>query len=787
MLCFGAFLLALLGRVAPAVAATEIVLKDGRSLSGREGLTTGMADNPVNGFGPQGPLQLIVFLDDDLRRTYFSKRQVREVRQSGEGTLERFSVPQRVMRTGLTVKTVGPIIAIEPFDEYGRRIFTMNTFKGAVPVVQAITEITPHWTKVEGISHVWDMRMATSSIPREVLGKILMRRIDPKDIEQRKKIARFYLQSERYEDAIKELEAIMADFPTAALQGQIASSLHALRQLAAERLLSELRLRREAGQHRLVMRSLEHFPTEGVNGEVLQVVREMIGDYQALDDRRKQSLAKIDELLAKVSDSYQLKPLRPIRDEIAAELSANTSGRMTSFLQGLDDPQTTPAEKLALAVSGWLLGSDAATAKLGVAISAFHIRQTVQEYLNEPQKANRAKLFATLISSEQAATPQLVAALLTQMKPPLDLPAATPGKPGFYELAVLEGSTDPPVHYLVQLPPEYDPHRRYPAIVTLHGAGTTAENQIDWWAGAPEKAGARAGQASRHGYIVIAPDWTLDHQRDYRYSGREHAAVLDSLRDACRRFSIDGDRVFLSGHSIGGDAAWDIALAHPDFWAGAIPIVATADRYIRLYWENAKPLPCYFVCGELDGNKMTLNAPDLDRYLKRGYNCTVTEFLGRGHEDFSDEIQRLFDWMGRFHRDFFPRDFTCSTMRRFDNYFWWVEMDKNGMPSGSMVAPTDWPPPRGTQAMQVKGSITSNNGLNVRTGSTHCTVWIAPQMIDFGRRVNVVVNGRRLNGQLARPDLQVLLEDVRARGDRQHPFWAKLETATGRINEERER
>ncbi len=66
---------------------------------------------------------------------------------------------------------------------------------------------------------------------------------------------------------------------------------------------------------------------------------------------------------------------------------------MTSFLQGLDDPQTTPGEKLALAVSGWLLGSDAATAKLGVAISAYHVRQTVHEYLNEPLKINRAKLF----------------------------------------------------------------------------------------------------------------------------------------------------------------------------------------------------------------------------------------------------------------------------------------------------------------------------------------------------------------------------------------------------------
>jgi pimeloyl-ACP methyl ester carboxylesterase len=785
MLCLGVVIFAMLGKDARVVAATEIVLKDGRVLAGREGLTTGMADNPINGAGPQGPLQLIVFLDDDLRRTYFSKRQVRELRQPSEGSLEKFSVPQRVMRMGLTVRTVGPIIAIAPFDEYGRRIFTMNTFKGPVPVVQAITEITPHWSKVEGISHVWDMRIATSSIPRDVLGKILMRRIDPKDLEQRKKIARFYLQSERYEDAIKELEGITADFPSAAQQGQIASSLHALRQLAAKRLLDELRMRREAGQHQLVMHSLDHFPTEGVNGEVLQIVREMIADYQGLEGRRKQALGKIDELLAKVSDSYQLKPLRPIRDEIAAELSLDTTGRMTSFLQGLDDPQTTAGEKLALAISGWLLGSDAATAKLGVAISAYHVRQTVHEYLNEPLKINRAKLFTTLISSEQAATPQLVAALLAQMKPPYDLPAADPDKPGFYELAVLEGSTDPPVHYLIQLPPEYDPHRRYPAIVTLHGAGSTAENQIDWWAGTPEPARPRKGQASRRGYIVIAPHWTLDHQKDYRYSGREHAAVLDSLRDACRRFSIDADRVFLSGHSIGGDAAWDIALAHPDLWAGAIPIVATGDRYVHLYWENAKSLPFYFVCGELDANKMTLNAPDLDRYLRRGYNCTVTEFLGRGHEDFSDEILRLFDWMGRFHREFFPRDFTCSTMRRFDNYFWWVEM--GGMPDGAMVEPTDWPPKRGTQAIHVTGSITNNNGLNVRTGSAYCNVWISPQMVDFGRRVNVVVNGRRLNGQLARPDLHVLLEDVRARGDRQHPFWAKLETATGRINEEHER
>ena len=49
------------------------------------------------------------------------------------------------------------------------------------------------------------------------------------------------------------------------------------------------------------------------------------------------------------------------------------------------------------------------------------------------------------------------------------------------------------------------------------------------------------GQAMRYGYIVIAVDWRKDGQKQYEYSAREHAAVLSSLRDACRRFSVDTD------------------------------------------------------------------------------------------------------------------------------------------------------------------------------------------------------------------------------------------------------
>ena len=240
--------------------------------------------------------------------------------------------------------------------------------------------------------------------------------------------------------------------------------------------------------------------------------------------------------------------------------------------------------------------------------------------------------------------------------------------------------------YWVQLPPEYDPYRRYPCIVTLHGASKGPLQQLDWWAGEYKKElNTLDGQATRHGYIVIAPKWSREHQGQYEFSRREHAGVLLPLRDACKRFAIDVDRVFLTGHFMGGTAAWDIGLAHPDLWAGVMPIVATPNKhiiqdklitsykYITQYWENGKYVPMYFVCGEKDSGKWA-SAPDWDRYLtKIGYDVMVVEYLGRGHESFRDEIHNLFTWMGLHKRDFFPKEFQVNSLRPWDNFFWWVE------------------------------------------------------------------------------------------------------------------
>lgn len=755
--------------------ATEVVLDDGRKLKGAMAPIASMANVPkVPDPETGGPIRMILMVDDELRRTFVPKRQVREVLPDAAAPMvERFNIKQRIPSGGRMVKSIGPIVRIEPFDDFGRRIFTFNAPSGPIDVIQGVTLITPEWTKVEGITHMWDMRMATTAIPPETLRSIILKQIDPKDIEQRKKIARFYLQCDQYKQAGAELKQMLKDFPgNAQLAEDLTPMLRLLKQMTARRILTELKLRKEAAQHRLVYDMLQKFPSDNVSGEILSEVSEILDYYNKTVKIGQDVLDQLDQLAGQITDRQAMEEFAPIREEIGREMNINTLGRFASFRQYLSDPQLTAEEKLAYGISGWLIGSDEATPKLPVALSLYRVRNLVRDYVNEPIKLQRASIYSTIRSLE-GASPKYVAALLKNMKPVMPLPPQVDHQryPGLYLNEVEVMSKEAPVKYLVQLPPEYDPYRKYPTIISLHGVRTTPQHQIDWWAGAAMPGGWRNGQASRQGYIVIAPNWTVGHQSKYGYTQREQLAVIGTLQDACRYFSIDTDKVYLTGHSIGGDAAWDIGLAHPDLWAGVIPIVAQADKYVARYWENARYVPFYFISGEMDGLARSNNARDWDRYLRGGFDVTIVEYLGRGHEHFSDDVIRAFDWMGRKRRNFFPREFECVSMRQWDNRFWWVEM--SGYPPRGHIHPAQWPPPAGTHPTQIKAKLTDNNGIYISSASSSLKIWLTPDMVNFDRRVSIKVNAGRTTG--GEPDLLVMLDDVMRRWDMIHPFWAVAE------------
>lgn len=761
--------------------AQRIRLKDGRVLQGKMMPISGVADTIADLSDPEGETKAtpILVIDDDLRRTFVPKLHLAEVIDQAPEQMVRIKLWQNVAKAGNTVGSVGPSLNVTPFDQYGRRIYEMQTREGPLAVVQGITELTHRYAKVESLlgpqrKIVWDMRIATNSIPRQTLERILDTAVSKDDPDDWLQVVRFYLQGERYQDARRELQDIIRRFPE---KQELQSEARQLRQMSARRVLREIELRHAAGQHELVSGLLSSFPAEEVAGETLQKVRELGSKYEQNQERITQVGEQLKTTAAEITDPDHRRLVEPIVAEITADLSHNTIDRLVPFSQLYDDDSLSADQKTALALSGWLLGANHATQKLPVAVSLLTVRETVLKYLREPMVHQRLTLLESVRSLEGASVKN-VADLLAHMTPPWEVPEEADRKFGAYELLAPGRTEHGDFRYLVQLPPEYDPYRYYPTIFALNGAYNSPVQELDFWAGAQRRdkegkvVGPRNGQAMRHGYIVIAVDWRKPQQYTYEYSLREHEAVLTCLRDACRRFSIDTDRVFLTGHGIGGDATWDFAQAHPDLWAGEIPFVARSRKYVPHYWENARYVPFYFVAGELDGKKMADNAIVLNRYLRKNFDATVVEYLGRGHEPFHDELLELFGWLGLHARSGAPEEFECKTMRPWDNFFWWIE--GQGFPDP--VFPQNWPR-SGARPTEVRGKRPNKNVLWARSASESTTIWLSPDLVDFSEPVRITLNGRKITkarGIIA-PDLDVLLEDVRTRADRLRPFWAKIE------------
>ena len=181
----------------------------------------------------------ILLIDDELRRVYVPKAQVTAILDQAPENLVKIPLWQKVAKAGNTLGSVGPSLGVTPFDEFGRRIYEMQTRDGPLSIVQGITEITPRYAKVEGLlgapsSIVWDMRLATSSIPRETIAAILNKAVSHDDPQDWLQVVRFYLQAERYREALTELEAIIAAFPDKA---DLQTEVQQLRKIGARRIL----------------------------------------------------------------------------------------------------------------------------------------------------------------------------------------------------------------------------------------------------------------------------------------------------------------------------------------------------------------------------------------------------------------------------------------------------------------------------------------------------------------------------------------------------------------------
>lgn len=755
------------------VSADEVRLKNGITLVGTPNEINGFSGSSKGGGSGGGAMMLSV--TNPRERYYVPVTQ----KASMKGSLSPSDYETFVVKQNKDSGASRPILTVQgysekptAFDQFGRRNVKLNSGKSELHVSQGVTEITRDYIKLTALNYVWETSIATSSVPFEQIDAMLRELTDAGKADDRLKIARFYVQAAYYEPARRELDALKRDFPDQAnVVKQIQSEL-TLQQNSE--LFNELELRRRAGQHQFAFDIGKKFPVDNVDPAVLRVVREYLAEYENAQERCERAKADFGTLQGLMKTDPRFNEIGLIRADIAERLSYTSVQRLDAYFKLASDAQLKPEEKLALAISGWVVGSTNAIADLNQALQLWQARSMLLDYLRAaPESGDERKAILARLEALQGVSPERIAQILPLLPPPLDAAGATPGKASRIEVAT--ASARSATGYWASLPSEYSPDKSFPLIIALHSETGSPQQEIEgFWGGTEE----RTGQSQRRGYVVIAPEYVpkANAGKGYDYGPEAHQTVLQSLRDALLRFNVDANRVFLSGHGMGGEAAWDLGLSHPHLFAGVIPINGAIDRYSRIYLENARGLPLYMISGQLDSDLWQRNAKELPRLMQMGGDVIYAEHAGAGPESFYSEINSLFEWMSRHTRGGPPVDVEFRTLRETDNSLWWFEF--SGIPES--MKGIDWSnaKKKAIHPLVVTAKITPGNSIAISSrAANHTTVWLArgDGRVDFNKRLQVRINGKQRWNDFVKPDLVAMLDHVRIHGDRHCLYWGRLE------------
>ena len=141
--------------------------------------------------------------------------------------------------------------------------------------------------------------------------------------------------------------------------------------------------------------------------------------------------------------------------------------------------------------------------------------------------------------------------------------------------------------YSTYVPESYDPKQSWPLVIALHGShGSGAEYLLTW-----------LRPAKRHGYIVLSPK-SLDSTWSIEQPSDDIRSILVMLKEVAEAYSINMDRIFVSGLSDGGTFSYALGLHCPNLFAGIAPIAAALPHRYPL--DRAKNLPVLLVHGAQD-------------------------------------------------------------------------------------------------------------------------------------------------------------------------------------------
>ena len=198
--------------------------------------------------------------------------------------------------------------------------------------------------------------------------------------------------------------------------------------------------------------------------------------------------------------------------------------------------------------------------------------------------------------------------------------------------------------YLLYLPPEYGKEdKEWPMILFLHGVGERGNDLEKVKMHGPPKL---VSQGKDFPFVIVSPQCP-----DGEWWNSE---VLVNLVDyVVENYSIDPDRVYLTGLSMGGFGTWGLSSEYPDRFAAVAPICGGGIPKAAKYIKGVKELPYWVFHGAKDSVVPISESETMVKYYKEeGVDIRFTIYPDATHDSWTETYNNpeLYEWFLKHKR-----------------------------------------------------------------------------------------------------------------------------------------